>query len=216
MNRRRWLLAVAAAMAAAAVVVYAMSTPLLSFMGRQLVHEDPLQQVDALIVLSGGMDRIVEAAEVYRGGYAPLIVLTTEPPDPTQVFLRSRGIPSETSLELSRRVLQALGVDPMAVVTLDEVVRSTADEARVVTRWARGRPIRSIMLVTSPFHTARARLTFLHAFRDQGVTVLARPSTLDPFRSDSWWRSRRTLRDGIFEFQKLLYYRVVELTGSEE
>ena len=211
MSRRRRLLALlAAAMTAVAIVVYALSPRLLSFVGSQLIHADPLENVDAMVVLSGGVDRVVEAAELYRRSFAPLIVLTTEIPDPGDEFLRSRGVSIETTVDKSRRVLERLGVDSAAIVTLDEIVGSTADEARVFARWTSDRPIRSVMIVTSPYHTARARLTFLRALADRGVKVIVRPSTLSPFRNDSWWQSRATLRDGIYEWQKLLYYFFAE------
>jgi uncharacterized SAM-binding protein YcdF (DUF218 family) len=91
------------------------------------------------------------------------------------------------------------------------VVMSTSDEARVFAQWAQGRAIRSALLVTSPPHTARSRLTFRDALRDTGIEVRVRPSTLDPFRADRWWQSRVTLREGVIEAQKLLYYRLFEL-----
>jgi hypothetical protein len=60
-------------------------------------------------------------------------------------------------------------------------------------------------------HTARSRLTFIRAARDQSLQIIVRPSDDARFQSGSWWRSRATLRDGLLEWQKLLYYRLVEL-----
>ncbi len=50
--------------------------------GRWLVVEDPLVEARAIVVLSGAMPlRAIEAAKLYREGYAPEIWLThsTEP-----------------------------------------------------------------------------------------------------------------------------------------
>src|ERR1700682_3697500 len=45
--------------------------------GRWLVVEDPLQKTDAIAVLSGRMpSRALEAARLYRAGYAPEVWLT--------------------------------------------------------------------------------------------------------------------------------------------
>ncbi len=74
----------------------------------------------------------------------------------------------------------------------------------------------SVMIVTSPFHTARAQPTFPHALGDGGIKVITRPSTLAPFRPKTWWQNRATLKDGFYEWQRLLSYRAVELTGSAE
>ena len=192
-------------------ILYVYSTPLLTLVGEQLIHADPLERVDAMVVLASGTDRIVEAAELYSEGYAPLIILTTDPPDPTQQFLRSRGMDVQTSEERRQRILHALGVPPAAILVLDEVIRSTADEARIFARWSSGRPIRSVIIVTSPAHSARSRLTFAHALQDKEIRVLVRPSKLAIFRSDTWWHSRDTLREAIIEWQKLVYYRLFEL-----
>jgi uncharacterized SAM-binding protein YcdF (DUF218 family) len=210
-GRSRRLLGAAAVLGVIAAVSYAFSTPLLTFVGEQLVHTDPLEHVDAMVVLASGLDRIIEAAELYSGGYAPLVVLTKDPPEPTNQFLRSHGIDAPSSEERRQQILHALGVPPTAIVVLGEVIRSTADEARVFAAWSRGRPIRSVIIVTSPAHTARSRLTFADTLRDQGIRVLARPSKLARYRSDTWWHSRDTLREAFFEWQKLIYYRLFEL-----
>ena len=191
--------------------MYAASTPILTFLGAQLIQADPLERVDAMVVLASGTDRIIEAADLYRAGYAPLVVLTTDPPDPTEQFLRSRGIAVENGEQRRVRLLEALGVPRASVVVLDKVIYSTADEAYTFAEWIRGRPIRSVMIVTSPPHTARSRLTFAHVLKDSPLRVIVRPSTLTRFRSDSWWRSRDTLREGFIEWQKLVYYRLFEL-----
>src|SRR6202022_5143995 len=52
------------------------------YLGRWLVVEDPLDHAQAIAVLSGRMPlRVLEAAKLYRAGYAPEVWLThsTEP-----------------------------------------------------------------------------------------------------------------------------------------
>jgi len=45
--------------------------------GRWLVVEDPLAKAKAIVLLSGGMPlRAIEAAKLYREGYAPEVWLT--------------------------------------------------------------------------------------------------------------------------------------------
>ena len=198
-------------MAAVAIAVYAASTPLLTALGERLIHSDPVERVDAMFVPGFALDRVIEAAGLYRDGYAPMIVLTRERPDPTEEFLLSRGILIEDAEDRRRRVFHALGVPLSAIVVLDGFVASTADEARVFAQWAKTRPIRTVMIVTSPSHTARSRMTFLHVLQDMRVRVLTRPSSLTRFRGDTWWHSRDTLREGFYEWQKLVYYRLLEV-----
>lgn len=197
-----------------AALVYVGSAPLLTAAGHQLVHEDPVERVDAIIVLAPGLDRVIEAAQLYRRGYTPLIVLTREPPVKSIEFLRTVGVRVETGEDLRRRVLEELGVPASSIVVLEGIVTSTADEARALARWASDRSIRSVMVVTSPSHTGRSRLTFRHILRDRPIKVLVRPSTIETFHPEQWWRTRSNLRDGILEWQKLVYYQLVELRSN--
>ena len=192
------------------VLTYAVSTPLLTSVGNQLIHADPLERADAMIVLAPWLDRIIEAAELYRSGYAPLVLLTRESREQAEQLLIDRGV-VESGEERRRNVLHALGVPLEAIVILDGYVSSTADEAVTFAEWARGRPVHSVLVVTSPLHSRRSRLTFVRALQNLRVNVVVRPSKLMQFRTDSWWQSRSTLRDGVLELQKLVYYRLVEL-----
>ena len=209
MRSTRWWRGIAAG-SAVVVLVYLASPPLLRAIGGQLIHSDPLEHVDVVIVLAPLLDRVLEAAEVYRAGYAPLIALTREVRPTADQILIDRGI-IESGEELRRDILVAPGVPAESVVILDGVVGSTADEAGRFAEWVQTHPIRSVMVVTSPSMTGRARLTFVRTLQNFGVKVLVRASPTVPFRREDWWRSRATLRDGIIEFQKLLYYAFIEL-----
>ena len=83
---RAFLVALAATLAAVTVlgfVVYQLRAPLLTRVGGLLYHEDLLAPADAIAVLSGGgLDRTVEAADLFAAGYAPIVVLTRTPEGP--------------------------------------------------------------------------------------------------------------------------------------
>lgn len=210
-TRYRATLLFAGAIAVLGLFFYAMSAPVLTVVGGQLIHVDPLEPADAIVVLAPWLDRVVEAAELYRAGFAPLIVLTREQRQPAEQLLIDRGI-VESGEERRRRALIALGIPGDSVLIIDGFVSSTADEARAFARWSAPRSVRRIIVVTSPYHTARARATFLRSLERQGTDVLLHASSLGtPFASDTWWKSRATLRDGLMEWQKLVYYRLIEL-----
>ncbi len=198
-------------MAAVAVVGFALAIPLLRLAGRQMVDVDPLQRSDAILVTASSLDRIVEAAEVYRQGYAPVVLLTVPPRDNAETFLLSRGIAVDLNEVRRKRILEALGVPGDAIVFLPDFVGSTADEARTFVRWVDGHPIRSLTIVTSPYHTGRTRLTFEHMLDGRPISVRLHASTLIPFDPNTWWQDRDRLRNGIIELQKFLYYRLFEL-----
>ena len=207
---RRRMFQTGAALVLLALAAYAASTPLLTAIGDQLIHADPPERVDAIIVLAPFLDRVMEGADLYRQGHAPVVILTRATRDAGEQELIDLQI-IEGSEERKRRALIALGVPADAIVILDPVVDSTADEARAFAEWARRRPIRRVIVVTSPLHTGRSRLTFIRAVENLPIEVLVRPSSRNAFRSDTWWRSRDTFRDGLIEWQKLVYYRLIEL-----
>ena len=169
-----------------------------------------MQRADAIIVLAPFLDRVMEAADLYRQGYAPIVILTRGQRDPAEQELIDRGI-VESLEERRRRTLVALGVAADGIVVLEPLVDSTADEARSFAEWARVHSIRRVIVVTSPLHTGRSRLTFMRALENLPIDLIVRPSSRNPFRSDTWWHRRDTFRDGLIEFQKLIYYRLVEL-----
>ncbi len=167
---RKWTW-IAAGLLAAAVITYALSPRLLTAAGGQLIHADPLQRADAIVVLAPFLDRVMEAADVYRQGYAPLVIVTRGSRDAGEQELIDRHI-LESSEDRKRRALVALGVPHDAVVILDPLVDSTADEARAFAEWATRHPIRRVIVVTSPLHTGRSRLTFIRAVENLPIEVL--------------------------------------------
>ena len=202
-RRGAWLLALV-------VLLYFLAPTVLTALGAQLIHADQLQQADAIVVLAPFLDRVIEAADLYRQGLAPLVIVTRGARDIGEQELIERGI-LQSAEEQRRHALIALGVAPQAVVMLDQLADSTADEARYFAEWARTHPIRRVIVVTSPPHTTRSGYTFRRATGNLGIEVLMRPSSGHPFRPETWWRNRGTLRDGLSEWQKLVYYRLVEL-----
>jgi uncharacterized SAM-binding protein YcdF (DUF218 family) len=180
----------------------------LSMMGDHLVRADRLVNADAIVVLAGGTpQREIEAADLYVAGYAPRVVMTIERDAPAADVLRARGVPFETQIELKRRILRSLGVPDSALTFLERTrATSTRMETDLIKEWTSSKRARRIIIVTSPYHTARAGLVFSRALRSQKVEVMTRPASHEPFDVDNWWNDREQLRNGFFEWQKLLFY----------
>ena len=173
------------------------------------MHHDPLESSDAILVLAGGVfDRELEAADLFNRGLASQVLLTAEPDPAVFAELRNRGVRVETSLELRQRVLNQLGVPRERVHVLPGIVAATVHEAEAAARWSDQNQARSLIVVTSTFHTARARHVFRQVFADRPVTLRFAPASKSDFQPDTWWRQRNTLRDGLFELQKTLFYRL--------
>ena len=101
-----------------AVVLAALVAVALLGAGRLLVVADPLPpRADAIVILAGSVpDRTLEAADLYRAGLAPRVVVTRERLPRGQAALRARGVHLPESDELTATALRELGVPPGAAV----------------------------------------------------------------------------------------------------
>ena len=175
--------------------------------GRVLVVADPLPpRADAIVILAGSVpDRVLEAAELYRAGLAPRVVVTRERSPRGQAALRARGVRLPESDELSVMSLRQLGVPATATLVLHRRGVSTESEARTIARWACRRRVRRLIVVTSRAHTRRARLILRQAL-GPSIALTMRPSRFDLFAPARWWHVRRDAKIVLSEWQKLANY----------
>jgi uncharacterized SAM-binding protein YcdF (DUF218 family) len=199
------------AIAGAVVLALALAAlPLLAAAGRFLVENDPLQHADAIVVLTGSYpDRIVEAALLYREGWAPRIILCRESENAGFQNLRTLGVHVPRLFELNRSIAEQLGVPGDAIRVLERPAGSTFSEAQVVLADAARHGYRSLLIVTSQYHTRRAARIYRHLAGGR-VTILVRGARDDEFQPDAWWRDRPSTRRVVIEFLKLLTFLFVD------
>jgi uncharacterized SAM-binding protein YcdF (DUF218 family) len=160
--------------------------------------DDPPAPSDALVVLLGGMNhRPMKAAELYRRGLAPTVLLGTSAPIP---FL------DLSEAALNRQVLLRGGVPAGAIRMLPGEVTSTRDEALRVRDYARSRGVRRITVVTTGFHTARARWIFRKVLRGSGVEVRLAAAADPRFDESNWYTNDEGLTTYVNETAKRVYY----------
>jgi uncharacterized SAM-binding protein YcdF (DUF218 family) len=157
--------------------------------GRWLVVEDPLEKAQAIVVLSGGMPlRALEAARLYREGYAPKVWLThsTEP----GASLEAMQIPYVGEDSYDCRVLMHQGVPGDAIRKLEPPIINTADELAAVSAALEQEKGSTVIIVTTKVHTRRVRILWrrLAAYRGKAIV---RAASDDPFEPHRWWRSSR-------------------------
>ena len=171
----------------------------LPLVGRFLVVADPLQPADAVVPLGGGgVGRVAQAAALLEDGYATWLVATDAEID-------LPGIRDSYS-ELVRQEAQWQGVAPERILMAPGVVETTYEEALAVRALAQEQGWRSLLVVTDPFHTRRASLTFRNVFRGTGVAVGVRPVEDAEYDAEAWWQSADGLRDTWTEYAKLALY----------
>ncbi len=192
---------------ASMLVVWVASGPLLAAAGRFLVADEAPRKADAIVVLSGSVpDRILEAVDLFDEGYAPTIVLCREPENAGFRALRARGATLPRIYELNLSVARQLGVPESSLTVLERAAGSTFSEARVVLQYLSERGARSILLVTSKYHTRRAGMIYRH-LAGGSIEVIARPARTDGFDPERWWHDRMSIRRVLIEYQKLaLFY----------
>jgi uncharacterized SAM-binding protein YcdF (DUF218 family) len=172
--------------------------------GRWLVVEDPLVKARAIAVLSGRMPlRAIEAAKLYRQGYAREIWLTHSS-DPGET-LEAMGIRYVGEEYYNTRVLIHEGVPSEAIHVLDRPIVNTADEIKVISmELDREREKdRSVILVTTKAHTRRVRLLWRKLASKQ-TRAIARAASDDPFDPRHWWRTASDALDVVREVLGLL------------
>lgn len=179
------------------------------FAGRYLIVEMPLEKADALVVLAGGnTGRWLEAADLYREGYARHLLLSPGYPDPVGDRLRAQGIRYPSEAQVMRDVYSQLGVPAAQIEIMPTGYDNTADEAAGARRIARERGWTSIIVVSAKYHTRRALYAFQREFEGTGITVQVRGSRHEHPRPDGWWRHRSDLRWVLSETQRLIAYRL--------
>ena len=176
-------------------------------LGTFLTREDPLIKADAIFVLAGTrMLRPLEAADLYREGYAPVIVMTRGTEEPAVDLLARRGHAMAPDVERARDVFAEMGIPREAVVIPDRIHDSTAAEAITLRETATRRGWRRVIVVTSRFHLRRAGFAIRRELRGTDLQVVMRASRYDPLHPDRWWTRRAELRWMLSELPKLGAY----------
>jgi uncharacterized SAM-binding protein YcdF (DUF218 family) len=167
-------------------------------------------RADAIVMLSGSevyRERAECAARLFKAGSAPRIVLTndTEPGGWSQERGRTMLF-----VERARDALMRAGVPPEAVEVVPGSVSSTYDEAPTLRDNARARGWRSLVVVTSGYHSRRAWWTLRRVFAASGVELGLEP-VAEGAQSPSpwtWWLTAAGWRMVAGEYVKLIYYRL--------
>ncbi len=165
--------------------------------GRALIVEDPLHHADAILVLGGETrqgDRVAHAVKLYQRGLAPLLVVSGTP----------MGFHTHEA-EVMQRHAEFLGVPADRILAVKHNADSTREEADIVVPVLRSRGLKEVILVTSNYHTARAKRIFTKAAGPSGPTFLASPVNDDNFEPDGWWKKRRHAKTFVFEAIKTVW-----------
>jgi uncharacterized SAM-binding protein YcdF (DUF218 family) len=177
---------------------------------RALVVNADLKRADVIVVLGGSstfVERTRTAAQLFREGRAPRIILTN---DGQQGAWSSAEQRNPYSFERAAEELRRAGVPAEKIEVLPQLVSSTYEEASLLRGWTSAQNVRSVLVVTSAYHSRRALWTLRRAFQNSGVEIglEAAPAGQQTPSPVAWWLHPRGWRLVAVEYLKIIYYHV--------
>jgi len=166
--------------------VYLVRHPLLRFVGETWIVEDNLEHADVILVLSDDnfyADRATRAAQVYREGWAPVVLASGR-----------RLRPYAGVAELMEHDLVERGVPKDKIVRVVHDAENTKEEAEALAKIAAQHKWKSVILVTSNYHTRRARYIFERVF-PPGTTIRVTGARDGTFEPERWWEKRTSIKE---------------------
>jgi uncharacterized SAM-binding protein YcdF (DUF218 family) len=171
--------------AALCAAVYFARHPIMRYAAESWVIDEPAAHADAIIVLSDDnfyADRATHAAELYRQGVAGIVVASGR-----------RLRPNAGISELMEHDLVERGVPKEKIVRFAQDADNTAEEAQALAHFAESRKWRSVIVVTSNYHTRRARYIFQRVF-PPSIAVSVASARDGDFDLERWWEKRKSVK----------------------
>jgi uncharacterized SAM-binding protein YcdF (DUF218 family) len=150
---------------------------------------------DAIVVISGDeqMARFQEGVNLYERGFGQYLVFSGAAHD--------NGISNADVM----RALAVEGGVPDSVILEEPQGEDTWGNAVYTRQVLEEHALRSAILVTSPYHARRAKLTFDAAYTGSGIRLMVHAAPDSQWRKLSWWQQPETRRLTYTELQKLAY-----------
>ncbi|MDO5386782.1 MAG: YdcF family protein [Pseudomonadota bacterium] len=134
-------------------------------------ENDRETKTDAIIALTGGSNRIKEAASLLNEGYSSTLFIS--------------GVEKGVSFNEIVNV-QKLDIHSGNEVIIERASKNTVENAIKTNEWIKDNNIKSIRLVTSNYHMPRSVLEFKS--QNAGVKIILNPVYSDKV-SDKWWKN---------------------------
>ncbi len=158
------------------------------------------EKSDAICILLGDFRvRPLRAAELYQRGFAPVVLIVDYPEDMLYGSLES---------QLAQIMVERAGVPRENLIKIRGIVTSTEEEARFYREYAEKNGMKSLLVVTSSFHTRRSRWIFQKVFAGSGIS-LSFAAARQPFIDETnWYQSDEGLVTYFSETLKTIYYYI--------
>jgi uncharacterized SAM-binding protein YcdF (DUF218 family) len=180
------------------VVLVLVRAQWLPSIGDFLIIQDQLHPADLIHVIAGEDYRTDYAIQLYKEGLGKTFFFTGGWCEIHQYYHGEHA--HELSLEQ--------GVPAEAIAFDDSKVTSTYMEAQRLKAWIEqsSSPIRSIIIVSDPFHMRRVWWTYRKVLGDRiEIQMAPVPFDLTPYQR-TWWKDRESRNYVRDEYSKFIYY----------
>lgn len=167
--------------------------------GQFLVVDKP-EKSDAILVLAGETyNRPMLALDLLERGYAPRIVMDV--PAAERIYQWSAP-------ELAQRWVQGLPeANSISICPIHGL--STRDESQEAQNcMARAGTVHKVLIVTSDFHTRRARSVFQHEIPGLEFSMAAAHNPAE--FGVLWWKQRQWAKTNLYEWMRLIWWELVD------
>lgn len=160
---------------------------------------DDAQRANVIVVLAGETNRRPERGlELLSRGYAPKLLLDV----PTGDVIYNQRLIDIAQLYIQQQP------DKDAITICPIFGLSTKAEARDVSQCLSKFSAQRILIVTSDYHTRRARSIFAHELRGKGIFVT--PAFDAKQFGTSWWRHRQWAKTTFDEWLKTAWWELID------
>jgi len=150
--------------------------------------ETPERHTDAIVVLTGGAERVAEGLRLLAAGRADRLLVSGVNPAVTKAELLA--LAPDVPPEIGERLV------------LGYAAGDTEGNAEEAAEWVRAEGVRSLRLVTAAYHMPRSLLEFERALPD--VEIVAHPVFPPAVRQEAWWEDADSAGILVGEYLKYL------------
>lgn len=155
--------------------------------------DDPVRHTDAIVVPTGGSERLEEGLRLLIEGVAGKLFVS--------------GVNADTRIaDLIARLPREAEKPSVAIiaccVVLGHAADSTLGNAAETAAWIKAQGFHSLRLVTADYHMPRSLLEFRRAMPE--IEIVVHPVFPNQLNRDAWWRSPGTANLLIGEYNKYL------------
>ncbi|MDQ0456568.1 YdcF family protein [Rhizobium paknamense] len=156
-------------------------------------------KADAIVVLTGGYQRIDKAMELLQKGAGQRLLIS--------------GVDPSTSPAQIRRMTQTSSSLFDCCVDIGYQAIDTVGNANEATRWIHDKRYQSVLIVTSNYHMQRSLMELRRL--DSRTDFIAYPVVNGDLRTKAWFSDPNALRTMLAEYVKMLIAYGRDLLGWE-